>query len=260
MTMQSKLGRAIRSMTAGGVFLLWAVALGAGPAAAQGRGGGVPEAEMQAQLAQRVVNVVDEPRHRTMFVYNDDVRVLDVRINIGDRTLQHTHDTAIHYVFISQANGPTDGRIQSVTSYVDEPVTHAVSNGGPNRFQIIAMPNASDPVANLTANRPTGLSLAVVDGVVTGEPALENPWYRTYRVDLAPGQQTPVHRHYNPVLIVQVNDGKVHVTRDDGITAELTEMGQFTWRNPESPYQIRNTGTTPLGVVIVEARGTRMED
>lgn len=244
---------------------------GGAPAAAPAAGGrqggpAVPEAELQAATAQRIVNVVDEPRHRTMFVYNENVRVLDVQINPGDRTLQHTHDGPIHYVFISSGTGSNNGRVSSTTTqYIETPMTHAVNNNGPGLFEIIAMPNYSDPDADVTANRPTGLEQAGVmaaDGVftVTGEPALENGWYRTYRIELQPGQESAMHRHYNPVLIVQVNDGKVHVTREDGITAELTKSGHFTWRNPESPYRIRNTGTTPLGVVIVEARGTRSDD
>jgi quercetin dioxygenase-like cupin family protein len=197
--------------------------------------------------AQRVVHILDEPRHRTMYVHGDgQVRVIDVQINPGDTTLMHTHDSAILYNFISQGSGPANGRLSSVTSYVEEPFTHAVNNQGPNLFQIIAMPHFGPGISDLTADRPEALS---------AEPDLENPWYRSYRIELAPGEETPPLRHYSPVLIVQVTQGKTHVTREDGITAELTQMGHWAWRNRESGYVIRNVGAVPLAVNVNEARG-----
>jgi quercetin dioxygenase-like cupin family protein len=97
----------------------------------------------------------------------------------------------------------------------------------------------------LTAGRPRGLS---------DEPSLENPWFRSYRLELAPGQMTSVIRHQNDALVVQVTDGQVHVTREDGITRELTAMGDWAWREMGSPYQIHNGGSAPVTVVVNEAR------
>jgi quercetin dioxygenase-like cupin family protein len=197
--------------------------------------------------AQRTVHILQEPRHRT--VYNDgDVRVIDVQINPGDTTLAHTHDSPIMYTFISQGSGSSGGRVSSNTQYRLEPFTHSVSNAGPNLFRIIAIAHfgeGEEGDALLTANRPEGL---------TGEPTLENPWFRSYRIELAPGQETAIHRHHHSVLVVQVSDGVTHVTREDGITAELTGEGDWTWRDPGSPYRIRNAGSTPLAVVVNEAR------
>lgn len=206
-------------------------------------------AELQAQ-EQRTVHILQEPRHRT--VWDDgDVRVLDVQINPMDTTLAHTHDSPIMYTFISQGNGPTGGRVQSITNYRLEPLTHVVNNQGPNLFRIIAMAHfgeGEEGENELTAGRPEGL---------TGEPTLENPWFRSYRIELAPGQETAVHRHNHDVLVVQVTDGKTHVSREDGITAELTRMGDWTWRDGGSPYRIRNAGTEPLTIVVNEARRAR---
>ena len=198
--------------------------------------------------AQRVVHLFQEPRHRTVFVYNEDVRVLDVQINPGDTSLVHTHDSAILLNSIRRGSGPSNGSVSSNTRYAEEPYSHAVSNSGPGLMRIIAMPNSSQGVQDLSADRPDGLA---------GEPALENAWFRSYRIDLAPGEETTVHRHRNPVLVVQITEGKTHVTREDGITAELTEMGHWTWRSPESPYRIRNAGSVPIGVNVNEARGLR---
>lgn len=78
----------------------------------------------------RVVNIIDEPRHRTVHM-DGQIRLLDVQINPGDTTLPHTHDAAILYTFISNGAGPLFGRVSSIVSYVEEQYTHRVSNEGP---------------------------------------------------------------------------------------------------------------------------------
>jgi hypothetical protein len=195
----------------------------------------------------RVVPILQEPRHRQ--VHRDgDIYVLDVQINPGDMTLQHTHDAAILYNFISTGSGPSGGRLSSNTEYVTKNFTHQVSNEGPGLFRIIALTNYGPPIADLKADRPTGMS---------GDPEIENPWLRAYTMALAPGKSTTLQTHHNPSLIVQVADGLVHVTREDGITAELDSMGSWTWRNAHSTYQVRNVGTAPVKIVINEARRSK---
>jgi quercetin dioxygenase-like cupin family protein len=197
--------------------------------------------------AQRTVHILQEPRHRTV-LDDGDVRVLDVQINPGDTTLLHTHDSPIMYTFISQGSGPSNGRVSSNTDYRLESFTHAVNNQGPNLFRIIAIAHfgqGQEAENMLTAGRPEGL---------TGDPQLENPWFRSYRVELAPGETSPTIRHQHDALIVQVTDGKTHVTREDGITRELTAMGDWAWREMGSPYQIKNMGDAPVAVVVNEAR------
>ncbi|MDP3521179.1 MAG: hypothetical protein Q8S02_11210, partial [Hydrogenophaga sp.] len=133
----------------------------------------------------------------------------------------------------------------SNTDYVTENFTHQVSNEGPGLFRIIALTNYGPPMAELSTDRPTGM---------TGEPEIENLWFRAYRVTLQPGESTAMQMHHNPSMVVQVGEGKTHVTREDGITAELDKMGSWAWRNAHSTYQVRNVGTTPVEVVINEAR------
>lgn len=193
---------------------------------------------------QRVVNIKQEPRHRTM--HNDgDLYVIDVQINPGDQTLPHTHDSAIMYTFISNGDGPLGGRVSSNTDYVKENFTHQVSNEGPHLFRIIAFANYGSGQSDLAAGRPSGLSV---------EPQLENEWFRSYRIELAPGQATSLQTHQNPSVVVQVTDGMTHVTRQDGITAELDAMGDWAWREANSAYHIRNVGAVPVSVVVNEGR------
>jgi quercetin dioxygenase-like cupin family protein len=192
----------------------------------------------------RVVPILQEPRHRQ--VHRDgDIYVLDIQINPGDMTLQHTHNAPILYNFISSGKGPSDGRLSSNTEYVTKQFTHQVSNEGPGLFRIIALTNYGPAIADLKADRPTGMS---------GEPEIENPWLRAYSMTLAPGKSTELQKHHNPSTIVQVTDGLVHVTREDGITSELTSMGSWAWRNAHSSYQVRNVGTAPVKIVVNEAR------
>jgi hypothetical protein len=194
----------------------------------------------------RIVPILQEPRHRT--VHRDgDIYVLDIQINPGDMTLQHTHDAAILYNFISSGKGPSGGRVSSNAEYVTKNFTHQVENEGPGLFRIIALTNYGPPIADSKADRPA----------LSGEPDVENPWLRAYSITLDPGKSIEVPTHTNPNLIVQVNDGLVHVTRDDGITSELTSMGAWAWRNAGSAYLVRNVGKSPAKLVINEARRAR---
>jgi quercetin dioxygenase-like cupin family protein len=192
----------------------------------------------------RIVKILQEPRHRQ--VHRDgDIYVLDIQINPGDMTLQHTHDAAILYNFISSGTGPSGGRVTSNTEYVTKNFTHQVSNEGPGLFRIIALANYGPPIADLKSDRPTGIS---------SDPQIENAWFRAYSITLEPGKSTEMQTHQNPSLVVQVGDGLVHVTREDGLTSELTAMGSWAWRNARSAYQVKNVGTAPVKIVINEAR------
>ncbi len=193
---------------------------------------------------ERVVIVHEEPRHR-LVVDGGEYKVLDIQIQPGDTTLYHTHNSPILYTFINTGSGSTDGRVSSNTDYADEPLTHEVSNDGTELFQIIAVAHYGPPRSDLSANRPDGIDR---------EPQLENPWFRSYRFDLEPGEETPVHRHRNPAVIVQVSDGEGEVLRDDGFGSQLHGEGKWAFREAEGTYRLRNAGDTPVSIVVNEAR------
>jgi hypothetical protein len=194
--------------------------------------------------AQRTVVVHQEPRHRLVHA-EGDLKLLDVQIQPGDTTLAHTHVSPIMYTFISSGTGPSGGRVSANTDYLTEQYTHSVSNDGTHLFRIIALAHYGPAVQNVTANRPEGL---------TGDPQLENEWFRSYRLELAPGEQTPVIRTRNPSVVVQVSDGHAEVTKEKGFGADLDNMGDWTWRDANTAYRIRNAGTAPLSVVVNEGR------
>lgn len=193
--------------------------------------------------AVRVVNVVDEPRHRTV-LRDGQLRLLDVQINAGDTTLPHTHDSAILYTFISNGEGPLHGRVSSITTYVNEQFTHRVNNAGPGLFRIIALANHGDGVFAVTADLPQPPMT----------PQLENAWFRSYRIQLSPGESSAVTTHSYPVAIVQVADGVLHVERADGITEELKAVGDWAWRDAGISYRIHNRSEQSVEIVINKAR------
>jgi hypothetical protein len=194
--------------------------------------------------AQRTVVVHEEPRHRLVHA-EGDLKLLDVQIQPGDTTLDHTHVSPIMYTFISSGTGPSGGRVSANTDYLNEHYTHRVSNDGTHLFRIIALAHYGPAASNVAANRPQGLP---------GEPQLENEWFRSYRLELAPGEQTPVIQTRNPTVVVQVSDGHTEVTKQKGFGADLDGMGDWTWRDANTPFQIRNAGTMPLSVVVNEGR------
>jgi hypothetical protein len=193
---------------------------------------------------KRVVPILEEPRHRTVYV-DGDIHLLDVQINPGDMTLPHTHNAAILYTFISNGEGPLFGRVSGNTDYIEENLTHEVANEGPGLFRIIALTNYGAGVSNLAVGKPQGLAV---------EPEVENPWFRSYRIRLEPGAETAIQTLSNPNVVVQVSEGKVHVTRSDGITQELLSMGEWAWRKEASPYKIINRGNVAVELVVNEAR------
>lgn len=204
----------------------------------------------------RVVPILQEPRHRTMhqLATEDDaeVRLLDVQINPGDMTLPHTHDAAILYTFISNGEGPLNGRLSSVTRYVDENYTHRVSNPGPGLFQIIALTSYAEPVSAIEseADLPTGLAQA---------PDINNGWFRAWRLTLAPGASTGIIQHQHPAFVVQASAGDVQLLRSDGISEELQAAGHWSVLSEGQQYTLVNRSEQVIAVVIKEARMARSD-
>lgn len=201
-------------------------------------------AEDNEFAGERIVHLLQEPRHRT--VHNEgDLYLLDVQINPGDISLPHVHDQPIMLTYISMADGPRDGQIGANIDYAHEAVTHKVPNAGPGLFRIIALVNGSAGNIDLQSDRPSGLN---------AEPEMENAWFRSYRVELAPGEETEVQLHQLPSVVVQVVDGLLQVTRDDQVIDELDHPGNWSWRKAGQSYSVKNVGGIATAVVINEGR------
>ena len=201
-------------------------------------------AQENALSGEKVVHLLQEPRHRTVHRAGG-LFLLDVQVNPGDESFQHIHDQAILLTSISSGAGPSNGTVRAITDYATTPLTHNVSNGGPGLLRIIALVNAGSGVAGEPTDRPSGMS---------SNPDIENSWFRSYRIELDPGEETLLQTHRNSTVIIQGTQGTVHVTREDGITAELDMAGDWAWRDANSPFTIQNRGQTSVAVAINEGR------
>jgi len=195
-------------------------------------------------IGEKIVHLLQEPRHRTVHS-QDGLFLLDVQVNPGDTSFAHIHDQAILLTYISAGSGPRDGSVSANIDYASTPHTHKVANEGPGLMRIIAFVNSGLAVSDSSSDEPSGMS---------SEPDIENPWFRSYRVELQAGEQTNIQTHDNNTVIVQGSDGLVLVTRADGVAAELDAPGDWTWRDPNSPFIVRNVGQTSVFVAINEGR------
>ncbi|MFP3948124.1 MAG: cupin domain-containing protein [Gemmatimonadota bacterium] len=193
---------------------------------------------------ERVVIVYEEPRHR-LVVDGGEYKVLDVQILPGDTTLWHRHDSPILYTFINTGDGSVDGRTSANLDYLEEPLVHEVTNDGDERFRIIAMASYLPARSDDGPPAPRGID---------EEPQLLNPWFRSYRLNLEPGETTDVHQHENPAIIIQVTDGEAEVVRDNGFGDKLYAQGEFSFQDPGGTYRVHNAGDQPVGVVVSEVR------
>jgi hypothetical protein len=197
--------------------------------------------------ASEVVHLLQEPRHRT--VYRDGgVFLLDVQVNPLDSTYPHTHNQAILLTYIHDENGPRLGEVLARTEYVSKPMTHVVDNPGPGLLHIMAMVNDNQGVSSDSDDAAEGI----------GQPAdISNPWFRSWRMELAAGEQTTLQSHQNPTAIILANPGLVHVSRSDGHIHELARPGAWAWREADSAFMLRNVGEQTAIVVINESRRRR---
>lgn len=191
----------------------------------------------------RVVHLLDEPRHRTVF-QDGSLYLLDVQLNPGDQSLDHLHDQAILLTRISSASGPQDGGVSAITDYASESFVHKINNSGPGLLRILAFVNGGQGKSG-TIDRPEGMN---------GAPQLENPWFRSYRVELEPGQSSPLVRHSMPGFLAQVTPGVVHIAREDGVKEELDRVGEWVWQNADLAYTMKNVGNQSIAIVVNEGR------
>ncbi|MDC0160730.1 hypothetical protein OAJ07_04695 [Gemmatimonadales bacterium] len=215
-----------------------------------------------ASVAQRVVMVHEEPRHRLVHD-TPDLRVLDVQIQPGDTTLYHTHDSPITYVTIGtsstdqmalggawnniQPSNKPPGRIgavRAVQSYAEQPFTHRVTNVGQTLFRLIAIPSRRPGSKTATAPSPT------LPGVMVSE----NRWFRHAILAVVGNQASREYVAHAPTVLVMIHSGRVVVERGDGWITSLEAAGQSTVISEGERYRIRNGIEKNSDIAIVEVR------
>ncbi len=202
-------------------------------------------AQQEGEFAgERIVHVLDEPRHRTV-LQEGQLYMIDMQLRPGDESLLHQHNQAILINYISRPEGPQFGQLNVVTEYATEEFIHKIVNPGPYLFRVIALIHDGNGEPINTNDAPQGMELA---------PEIENNWFRAYSIKLAPGEATLTQQHTNPTVIIQGTGGLTHVTREDGITRELTRSGEWAYRNAGASYQISNVGDSPVVITVNEFR------
>lgn len=224
----------------------------------------------RADIESPIVPVHHEPHHRQVFQYGP-TRILDLQIPPGDMSWFHTHEWPVLYMTLGTsavriqnlgaewsggapraANAARPAppprparrvpRATSATGYIENPSTHRIENIGEGLFRAMV-------VVNETAGDDTA---SVEQAGFDGEPELENPWFRSYRLTLAAHESTDVHEHETPVVIFQAIDGKAMAAGP--MNFEFNEPGQWAFYDAGVEHSVENLGDDPIELLEIEVR------
>ena len=212
-----------------------------------------------AALAQdKVVPATEEPRHRVK-LENDVVRIVDVEIPPGYRTLMHEHARNYAYLMVSAARlrnevpdkpaadidiaaGLVGYYRASQGAYV-----HRFTNIGESVFRAIGI-----ELLSASASTDVFTPLDRSSGYVT---VLDNERVRAYRLVLEPGQSTGLVRLAPRTVRVAGNGLALVESTADGSKRELRlAPAQFEWRADAAAVALENTGTTPAELYEFELK------
>jgi hypothetical protein len=207
-----------------------------------------------AQDEDRIVPAHEEPRHVPKLT-NAWVRVIDVAIPEGERTMFHAHSLDYPYLMVTsvtlqnQVYGqePKDVKIERgfVGYYraVQGTYTHRFINRGPGTFRAIGIELLKSGAVSTTVTAP----MPEMPGFAT---VLDNERIRAWRVTLDPGQSVGPVTVTGPSLRVATGAGRV-VERAEGkadATTELVPAG-FAFREQSYTATFINIGESRIEFV-----------
>jgi quercetin dioxygenase-like cupin family protein len=207
----------------------------------------------QETSAPAPVPVEQEPHHH-LLLKNDNLLVMRVTLQPGERSLYHIHsvdDVAVwpgHSSATQQLPGEAEGAPTerkpgniSLRTLHETPFTHRVHNLGPGLFDVLDVELLQRP-----EHPSTGAA-----GPVAGE----NPSARVYKWTLAPGGVTPMHTHERPYLIVAATGFELKMTAPDGqsSTHEI-KAGDFHWVTTKVTHTLANAGNGEGQIVEIELK------
>jgi quercetin dioxygenase-like cupin family protein len=220
---------------------------------------------MVASVAAQVP-VTKEPRHRVTFE-NKQLRILDVNIPPGDKSLDHRHDLDI--ATISMTMGTTT-RVQSgsqpaaerpsrplgdatLAEYVGKAQSHTIENIGKSPYQLFAVENL----------KTSGWSTAPATSGLATKMTSESRSFRLYDVNLAVPTSQTSHTHAVPTIAVLItgtvmSDGPDKLAKENpgapiGLK-QLTQPGQWIMVPPGDTHHMVRLGPGPARIVEVEVR------
>ena len=207
-----------------------------------------------------------EPRHHMTFE-NPQLRIIDVNIPPGDKSLDHRHDLDI--VTVSMTAG-TMARIQTggqpaaerpsrplgdatVAEYAGKAQSHIVENIGKSPYQLFAVENLK------TSGWSTGPAASGLATKMTREARA----FRLYDVSLTRDTSQTSHTHTVPTIAVLVSgavmsDGPDKQAKDNpgapvGLK-QLTQPGQWILVPAGDTHHVVRLGAGDARVVEIEVR------
>jgi quercetin dioxygenase-like cupin family protein len=215
----------------------------------------VAAANVHAQDDDRVVPAHEEPRH-VPGLANEWVRVIDVAIPEGERTLYHAHSLDYPYLMVTSVTlqnqvpgqAPKDVKIERgfVGYYraVQGTYTHRFINRGPGTFRAIGIELLRSAPVSTTVAAP----LPDQPGFVT---VMDNERVRAWRVTLEPGQSVGPVTMPGPSLRVAVEAGRL-LERADGTADRISEFAPAGFAFREQPYTATFTNPGDARIEFVE--------
>lgn len=213
-----------------------------------------------SQEDERVVPAHEEPRHVPK-LENEWVRIIDVEIPEGGRTLYHAHSLDYPYVMISsvtldnQVYGqePREVKIErgAVGYYrasTQGTYTHRFINRGPGTFRAIGIELLKPLQPGAVVSDP----LAESAGITT---ALDTERVRAYRIRLEPGQSIGPITIPGPSIRIAMTAGRVS-EKVAGRYEALLELApaQFVFRDRSTTTTLSNPGDSAVELVEFELK------
>jgi hypothetical protein len=217
-------------------------------------------------LVAAQVPVSKEPRHHVTFE-NQQLRILDVNIPPGDKSLDHRHELDIATVSMTMG---TTTRVQTgaqpaperpsrpfgeagVTDYVGKPGSHSIENTGKSPYQLFAVENL----------KTSGWSTATAASGLATKMTRESRAFRLYDVSLNLQTSQTSHTHAVPTIAVLIagtvmSDGpdkqaKANPGAPVGLK-QLTQPGQWILVPAGDTHHMVRLGPNAARIVEIEVR------
>ena len=189
-------------------------------------------------------------------VENDRVRVVNVKIKVGDKLASHSHPGHVTYtVKGGQLKFTVDGKSHVENWKAGEvtwhdAVTHSVENVGKEAVEGIvvelkdggklsAKPKGDDPVKVSPKNYKV---------------RLENDRVRVLEGKFKAGEKSPMHSHPDSVVYA-VKSGKAKFVFPDGKSQDVELKQGEAMFNDAFAHAPENSGKTDIHVILVELKG-----
>jgi quercetin dioxygenase-like cupin family protein len=219
-----------------------------------------------AVSAAAQVPVSKEPRHRVSFE-NKQLRILDVNIPPGDKSLDHRHDLDIATVSMTMG---TTTRVQSgtqpaaerpsrplgdasITEYAGKASSHTIENVGKSPYQLFAVENL----------KTGGWSTAPAASGLATKMTRESRAFRLYDVNLSRETSQTAHTHAVPTIAVLISGSAMSDGPDTQAKAnpgapiglkQLTQPGQWILVPGGDTHHMVRLGPGEARIVEIEVR------